>query len=175
MDRNRNGRTSGPDPGSGGDAGSATAGLPMSGAPGPLQRIFKDQRVLFLLVGAGNTAFSTALFAGLILLLGPDMPAVLSLGIAWVISLVLVFFVYRRLVFRVSGNGWCDFLRFTSVNIGSLLLNAAALALLADVIGLPPIPTQVVITGLVVAFNYVGHRYFSFRRRPDAVSTEEDQ
>lgn len=147
----------------------------LSGAPGPLQRFFKDQRVLFLLVGGANTAFSTALFAGLIVLFGPGVPSVVSLGIAWIVSLVLVFFVYRRLVFRVTGNGWRDFLRFTSVNVGSLLLNMAALALLADVLGLPPIPTQIVITILVVIFNYVGHRYFSFRRRPEPPSKEEQE
>ena len=42
--------------------------LPRSGPPGPLQRLIKDQRVLFLLVGGANTAFSTALFAGLVLI-----------------------------------------------------------------------------------------------------------
>ena len=142
---------------------------------GRLQRVFKDQRVLFLMVGGANTAFSTALFAGLVLLFGPGVPAVVSLVIAWVISLVLVFFVYRRLVFRVTGNGWRDFLRFTSVNVGSLLLNAAALALFADVLGLPPIPTQIVITVVVVIFNYVGHRYFSFRRAPAPRSKEKPE
>ena len=136
-----------------------------TGAAGPLQRLIKDQRVLFLLVGGANTAFSTALFAGLVLLFGPRVPSVVSLGIAWVVSLVLVFFVYRRLVFRVTGNGWKDFMRFTSVNLGSLLLNMGALALLADVLGLPPIPTQIAITVAVVVFNYFGHKYFSFRRK----------
>ncbi|MCU1086401.1 GtrA family protein [Stenotrophomonas maltophilia] len=150
-------------------------GVPAAGPPGPLQRLIKDQRVLFLLVGGANTAFSTALFAGLVLLLGPDMPSVASLGIAWVVSLVLVFFVYRRLVFRVSGNGWRDFLRFTSVNVGSLLLNMGALALLSDVLGLPAIPTQIAITVLVVIFNYVGHKYFSFRRRPEPPAAEKKQ
>lgn len=149
--------------------------LPRSGPPGPLQRLIKDQRILFLLVGGANTAFSTALFAGLVLLLGPDVPSVASLGIAWVVSLVLVFFVYRRLVFRVSGNGWRDFLRFTSVNVGSLLLNMGALALLADVLGLPAIPTQIAITLLVVIFNYVGHKFFSFRRRPEPPTAEKKQ
>lgn len=147
--------------------------LPDSGSPGPLQRLIKDQRVLFLLVGGANTAFSTALFASLVLLFGPEVPAVLSLGIAWIMSLILVFFVYRRLVFRVKGNIWRDFMRFTSVNIGSLLLNMAALAVLADVLGLPPIPVQIVITALVVAFNYVGHKYFSFRRTPESRSREK--
>lgn len=137
------------------------------GEPGILLRVVKDQRVLFLLVGGANTAFSTGLFAALVLLLGPGVPSAVSLGIAWVVSLVLVFFVYRRLVFRVTGNGWQDFLRFTSVNVGSLLLNAAALTLLADIGGWPPIPTQIAITVVVVVFNYLGHRYFSFRRKPN--------
>nr|WP_269450866.1 GtrA family protein [Stenotrophomonas sp. MMGLT7] len=127
------------------------------------------------MVGGANTAFSTALFAGLVLLLGPEVPSVVSLGVAWVVSLVLVFFVYRRLVFRVTGNGWRDFLRFTSVNVGSLLLNMGALALLADVLGLPPIPVQIAITVLVVIFNYVGHKYFSFRRRPKQPTAEKKE
>ncbi|WP_164514573.1 GtrA family protein [Pseudoxanthomonas sp. SGT-18] len=140
-------------------------GLPFSGAPGPLQRFVSDQRVLFLLVGGANTLFSTALFAALVLWFGPGVPSVVSLGIAWVVSLLAVFFVYRRLVFRVEGHFWLDLARFSSVNGMALLLNAGALALLVDLGGLPAIPVQVAITALVVVFNYVGHKYFSFRRK----------
>ena len=132
--------------------------------PGPLQRLVRNQRILFLLVGGANTAFSTGLFAGLIMLLGPKVPSAVSLCIAWLVSLVLVFFVYRMLVFRVSGNLWRDFLKFTSVNVGSLLINAGALTLFVEILHFPPIPAQIVITCAVVAFNYIGHRYFSFRR-----------
>ncbi|MBP3974051.1 GtrA family protein [Pseudoxanthomonas spadix] len=134
------------------------------GASGPLQRLVRDQRILFLIVGGGNTLFSTLLYAGLVLLLGPQVPAVVSLLLAWVASVVLVFFVYRKLVFRIKGNGWRDFVRFCSVNVASLAINAGLLVLLADFMRLPPIPTQVGITGLVVLFNYFGHKYFSFRR-----------
>lgn len=133
--------------------------------PGPLQRLIRDQRVLFLLVGGANTAFSTALFAALVLLLGPAVPSAVSLTIAWVVSLLLVFNVYRHLVFRVSGNTLRDFLRFVSVNLMSFLFNAGALTLLVEVAGLPAIPVQIVITIAVVIFNYFGHKYFSFRRK----------
>ena len=141
-------------------------GLPSHRAPRPLQRLVKDQRVLFLLVGGANTAFSTALFALLVILFGPGVPSVVSLCIAWVVSLLAVFVVHRRLVFRVEGHFWLDLLRFASVNAVSLLLNAGALALLADVIGLPAIPVQIAITVVVVVFNYFGHKHFSFRRKP---------
>ncbi len=131
---------------------------------GPLQRLVRDQRTLFLLVGAANTAFSTALFAGLILLLGPQVPSAVSLLIAWLVSLVLVFNIYRSLVFRVRGHAVKDFIRFVSVNVASFLFNAGALTLLVEVLGLPAIPVQVLITLAVVVFNYFGHKYFSFRR-----------
>ncbi|MEN5374771.1 MULTISPECIES: GtrA family protein [Stenotrophomonas maltophilia group] len=135
-----------------------------SGEAGPLQRLIRDQRVLFLLVGGANTAFSTALFAALSWLLGPSVPSAVSLFIAWVVSLVLVFNVYRHLVFRVSGHVLRDFLRFVGVNTLSFLFNAGALTLLVEGAGLPAIPTQICITVVVVVFNYVGHKYFSFRR-----------
>jgi putative flippase GtrA len=135
-----------------------------SGPPGPLQRFVKDQRVLFIVVGGANTAFSTALFVFLSWWLGPAVPSIASLAIAWVTSLLLVFNVYRHLVFRVSGNTVRDFVRFVGVNLASFLINAGALTLFVEVLGFRAIPTQIAITGFVVVFNYFGHKYFSFRR-----------
>lgn len=153
------------DPGPGPSDKVPQAGQPLfSGEPGPLQKLVSDQRVLFLLVGGVNTAFSTVLFAVLVILFGPGTPSSVSLTIAWVVSLVGVFFVYRKLVFRVQGHTLRDLVRFASVNLVSLLLNVFALTLLADVAGLPAIPVQLAITCVVVVFNYVGHKYFSFRR-----------
>ena len=52
---------------------------------------------------------------------------------------------------------------------------APSLFELADVLGLPAIPTQIVITVLVVIFNYVGHKHFSFRRRPEPPTAEKKE
>lgn len=133
------------------------------GPPGPLLRIFKDQRVAFLLVGGANTAFSTGLFIVLALFF-PSVPSPFLLAAAWVVSLVAVFFVYRKLVFRVRGHVWLDLGRFALVNLTALLVNMFLLWLVADVWGAPRIPAQVVITFLSVAINYFGHKYFSFKR-----------
>lgn len=148
-------------------------GVPFEGEPGPLQRLVKDPRVLFMLVGAANTAFSTALFVVLVLLAGSWIPVAVILGISWSTSLVVAFFAYRRLVFKVSGHLWRDFVRFFGVNVSGLLLNAVALVLLVDVAGLSAIPTQLCITVVMVAFSYLGHRYFSFRRRSERVEGGE--
>jgi putative flippase GtrA len=134
-----------------------------TGAPGPLMRLIKDQRVLFLLVGGINTGFSTGLFICLALYF-PETPSAVLLTISWAVSLVSVFFVYRKLVFRVTGRIFRDFFRFVLVNLSSLLINIVLLFLVSDMLGLPRIPAQIAITMISVAVSYFGHRYFSFRR-----------
>lgn len=136
-----------------------------SGPPGPLLKVVKDQRVAFLLVGGANTAFSTGLFIVLALAF-PQTPSFVLLSVSWTISLIAVFFVYRKLVFRVKGHVWLDLGRFALVNLTSLLVNVALLSLFADLLKFPKIPTQLAITLLSVVISYFGHRHFSFRRKP---------
>ncbi len=130
-----------------------------------LRKLLADQRFRFLLVGGVNTAFSTALFVMLVLAFGPRVPSFVSLGISWVVSLVLVFFAYRHLVFRVRGHLWLDFVRFSGTNVTALLINLVALTILVDVIGWPAIPVQIMIVCFVIVFNYFGHKHISFRRK----------
>lgn len=135
-----------------------------SGPPGPLMKVVKDQRVVFLLVGGANTAFSTGLFIVLALAF-PQAPSFILLSASWTVSLIAVFFVYRKLVFRVKGHVWLDLGRFALVNLTSLLVNIGLLSLFADVLQFPKIPTQLAITLLSVVISYFGHRHFSFRRK----------
>lgn len=135
-----------------------------SGRMGWLRRLLIDQRFLFLLVGGINTAFSTALFAVLVLVLGPRVPSSVSLGISWTVSLVLVFFAYRFIVFRVQGHLWLDLVRFAGTNLTALLINLVALTVFADMIGWPAIPVQIGIVCFVTVFNYFAHKHVSFRR-----------
>ena len=127
-------------------------------------KVVKDQRVAFLLVGGANTAFSTGLFIVLALAF-PQAPSFVLLTASWTVSLVAVFFVYRKLVFRVKGHVWLDLGRFALVNLTSLLINVSLLSLFADILGFPRIPTQLFITLLSVVISYFGHRHFSFRRK----------
>lgn len=143
-----------------------------AGPPGPLMKIVKDQRVAFLLVGGANTAFSTGLFIVLALAF-ERAPSFILLSVSWLVSLVAVFFAYRRLVFRVSGHFWLDLGRFALVNLASLLVNVVLLSFFADFLSFPRIPTQLAITALSVIISYFGHRYFSFRRKAPVGSPSE--
>jgi putative flippase GtrA len=146
---------------------------------GPLFRLIRDQRVAFLLVGAINTVVGTAYFVLFQSLLGykyGDFTYLLSLGLAHVAAVLTAFVLHRRFVFRVRGHVWLDLARFELVNLGALAFNAVALPFVVEVVGLAPIPAQLVVTCVSALVTYVGHRDFSFRRskpRPGAEQRTE--
>jgi len=139
-------------------------GAPPGRFSAAVRRVLDDQRLLFLVIGGANTVFATLLFA-LLLHLWPGVPSVVLLAAAWAASLLTGFLAHRWLVFRVNGHFWADLARYTSVNYTALLVNAAAMALLSDVMGLPPIPVQIGVICFTIVFSYIGHKFFSFRRK----------
>jgi putative flippase GtrA len=71
--------------------------------------------------------------------------------------------MHRRFVFRVRGHVLRDLVRFESVYLTALGINAVALPVLVE-LGLPRIPAQTIIVAFTMLLNYFGHRHFSFRR-----------
>jgi putative flippase GtrA len=146
--------------------------------PGLLLRIIRDQRVAFLIVGGINTVVGFALFVGFDLLLGPTVDALtgevigslIILGCAHVVGTLFAFVLHRRFVFRVQGHVVRDLLRFESVYLVALGINALALPLLVHA-GMERIIAQALITLATTVISYAGHRYFSFRRPATDEST----
>lgn len=142
--------------------------MPPDAPPGVLWRVIKDKRILFLLVGAANTAIGFGWYSLFLWLFHP-LPAgyLIALVIAQVFSVLCAFVLYRTIVFRVRGHVWTDLLRFASVYTASFLVNLALLPILVEVFDVNPLPAQVVIIFVTTIFSYVGHNYFSFHRKPD--------
>jgi putative flippase GtrA len=139
----------------------------MPTTPGRLRALVEDRRFRFLVIGGLNTVFATALFIAFELWFGSLVYSFVPLGLAWIISLVSVFFLHRSLVFHVRGHVLRDLARFALVNASALAVNAGLLFLASDVLGWPRIPCQLVITAGTVAISYLGHKHFSFHRSGD--------
>lgn len=135
--------------------------------------ILTDQRFRYLIVGGINTVLSLGLFIGLDAWFGPGVPSFVPLTLAWAISVVCVFFAQRALVFKVTGHLWRDLFRFVLVNSGALGINLVLLFLVADLLGAPRVPAQLVITVGTVILSYLGHKHFSFSRKPSVTAAEE--
>lgn len=141
----------------------------------PVRRLLADQRVRFLMVGATNTIIGYGLFAVLTVWVLWNVPFgyLASLVISYACSISLAFFLYRRFVFVVTGRVAGDFIRFVSVYAVSIGINAAALPLLVEVIGVPALLAQAAILVVTTLVSFFGHKFFTFRREPGRMAAAE--
>ncbi|OSC39409.1 hypothetical protein B8W66_17375 [Mycobacterium decipiens] len=139
----------------------------MTGVPGPLFRLIRDQRIAFLIVGGMNTGIGGVWFVLFLWLFPPGPVGYLGALVCAHIGAVLCAFVlYRRFVFRVRGHVLRDLARFELVNLSTLAFNFAMLPALVEVFGWPVLVSQVAIAGMTVVYSWFAHRGFSFHRSP---------
>jgi len=142
----------------------------MSGPPGLLLRLIRDQRVAFIAVGAINTVVGYAFFAAFLWTVGDrwgrPWSYLAALACAHVVSVLVAFVLYRFVVFRVRGHVLSDLWRFETVYLSALAVNFALLPLLVEIAGLPVLLAQALIVFVTSLMSWVGHKHYSFRRRP---------
>lgn len=141
----------------------------MKGPDGPLLKLFKNRAFAFLVVGGINTGIGFVWFILFSVLFRQVAP-----GEAWTVfavitcaqitSTISAFFLYRRLVFRVSGHIWLDFWRFQLVYLTSFLLNLLVVPPLKLWLGWDEIVAQFAFTFVIAVISWFGHSQFSFRR-----------
>jgi putative flippase GtrA len=137
---------------------------------GWLLRVIHDQRVAFLLVGSLNTLIGFAWFVFFHFTVGARTGYMVTLLCAHVAAVLCAFVLHRRLVFKVRGHVLLDLARFEVVNLTALGINAALLPIAVELLGLPVLPAQMLVTGATVVMSYFAHRGFSFHRRHHATT-----
>jgi putative flippase GtrA len=135
----------------------------MSGPPGWLLRVVRDQRVVFLLVGGVNTVFGYLCFAALLAVLGQQHYMV-ALVCAYIIGVLFAFVMYRFVVFQVRGHVLSDLWRFSMVYVVSLSVNLVLLPVLVEIFRLPALLAQALIVSVTSVISWLAHKHFSFRR-----------
>ena len=133
-------------------------------SPGRLLVLLRSQEVAYLVVGGINTAIGLTWFAVVHQVWGQYIGYMGSLFVAYALAILCAFVLHRSLVFRVHGHVLRDLARFTSVNLTALGINAVLLPVCVELVGLPVLPAQVVVTGLTVILSFFAHRSFSFAR-----------
>lgn len=141
----------------------------MVGSRGPLLDLVKNDKIAFVIVGAANTAIGFFWFILFELTVGQIAGYMVSLILAHVAAVLCAFVLYRTLVFRVTGHVIRDLVRFELVYLTALAVNAVLLPISVEIVGIPPIPSQLLIVFVTAVMSYVGHKHFSFRRTPAKV------
>jgi putative flippase GtrA len=130
-----------------------------------LRRLLLDRRVRFLIVGGINVVQGVGWFSLLHLLLGQHVNYMVTLVLSYVPAILIGFWLYRTLVFDAEGHLLLDLARFTLVQGAALGINAVSLPFFHEIVRLPLVVSQACSIVVIIVFNYVGHLYFSFRRR----------
>lgn len=128
-----------------------------------IQKVWLNEKVRYILIGAFNTFFGYSVFAGLWLLWGQSLHYIVLLSISHVIAVTNAFFGYRVWVFRKKGGMFSDFIRFNLVYLGTFIFNILALPALVEGMNFHPLLAQALVIVVTVLASYVLHRRFSFR------------
>lgn len=124
------------------------------------------EKIRFLVVGGFNTFVGFGAFALIQFLSNGALHEIISLMLAHLLASSIAFVLHRRVVFRVRGQILLDYVRFQSVYVVPLSINLIVLQLLVRVAGMNVYLAQFLFTIVSVTISYVGHKYFSFRRKP---------
>jgi putative flippase GtrA len=129
--------------------------------------------VRYLIVGGWNTAFGYGVFAALTYLFTGVIPYpyMVANAVASVLSITVAFLGYKLFVFKTKGNYLREYLRTWVVYGASTLSGLALLPVMVMLVGLViknaaivPYVAQAVLTPIVVASSFLGHKKYSFRR-----------
>lgn len=126
---------------------------------------WRREEIRYLIVGGFNTLVGLGLYAGFHALLGRQLGYLLVLIPAYAVGIVVSFITQRYLVFGARGQVVRQFLRFTSVQLSGLALNALVLALIHETTSIPAVPSQAISLFFVAVATYFSHKFFSFRHR----------
>jgi len=138
------------------------------------------EKLRFLVVGVMNTAFSYALFLGLLASLGAavrllaesGVPVLAAIGreyylvvqwTGWFLAVPVSTFTMKRFAFRSGGRLGHQIVRAYFVYLPAQGISAVVLWAGVRVFGLHPAIAQFAAIVVTTIFSYVGHKYFTFR------------
>jgi putative flippase GtrA len=131
----------------------------------PFRRFPRQSRQLIAYVFSGGvTAVAHyALLIGLVELGGVDpVPATLA---GFVLGAVVSYTLNRWLTFDATHSHAQATWRFALIALGGFVLTGILMHLFVARAGLPYLPMQLVTTGIVMVFSFLGHKFFSFADR----------
>jgi putative flippase GtrA len=161
--------------------------LPESANPNPephgpfaaLRRVFPTGEVIrFLVVGASNTLFSYALYAGFVIVYSHLMPthgkpliADLASISAKPLAITVAFLGYKHFVFRTHGNYLKELLRCFAVYGVSTPAELVILPVATNIFlvyplfhAYAPFLAGIVNSVIIASYSYFAHKKFSFRQ-----------
>lgn len=114
--------------------------------------------IKFAIVGASNTALSFLVYVVLVKL---SLYYILASIISYIAGILNSYILNTAFVFKEKKTKKNLFM-FSSVYLSALLINLSLLYIMVDVFGIGPITGQILVTGLVMIYNYIMQKKWTF-------------
>lgn len=114
----------------------------------------------FALVGAINTGFSFIIY---ILLLRLDLYYIIASVLAYIAGIAVSYLLNTKFVFKEEKT-IKNLSKFVSVYLTALVINTGLLYALVNLIGFNPVLGQIGVTCLVLFYNYVLQKLWTFKK-----------
>ena len=103
-------------------------------------------------------------------------PHIAALFISFLISFPVGFYLSMYVIFQGSYlKRRVQLFRYFIVIMGCMLINYICLKIFVEYLGWYPTPSQLITTGIVIVFNYIFQRRFSFKTEKPAVGLREEE
>ena len=137
-------------------------------------RFLADKRVRFLIVGGVNTLWGIAAYPLLYVVLNPlGVNYLVTLVLAYAVSIAFSFTTQKYLVFRTKGKHVRELSKFLGLQCVILVLNLIALPALVIATGWNPLIIQVILSIVIAVISYFFHNHVTFRSQPQSAQDKE--
>ena len=133
--------------------------------PRPLLALINDRRVRYVLTGGGSAAVSYLIFSATWLLASPWLHYLAVAVFTNLATAIVMYPVYRSLVFKATGPWLAGFFRFYTVFVSGLIAGLVGLPLLIEVAGLHVLVAQMIMTIAVPLISYQVYRLWAFAQK----------
>lgn len=119
----------------------------------------------YLIVGGWNALFGIGVYA-ILYKLNTHVNYLVLMIPANILVITHVYLGYKIVVPKTRGNYLQEYLRCCGVYSGVMILGFALMCLLVSILGMHPIPAQLLPLILFMICNYIGHKCYSFEPTP---------
>lgn len=127
-----------------------------------MSTMLNNQVLRFLVIGVLNVGFTLSLFS----LLSLNFEHSVNIQVIyWASSLIGIIngFIWQRvLVWKKKSNWKSEFVKFITLNLAISCINSALLALLVQLWGWSSIPSQILITVVLVTISFIANKFWVF-------------
>lgn len=131
------------------------------------RKLWSDKKIRFLIIGGVNTLWGIAAYPVLFVILDPwGVNYLVTLLLAYAVSIAFSFTTQKYLVFKTRGNHVRELSRFLGLQGGIFALNLIALPALVVATAWNPVFIQIGLSIVIAVLSYFFHDLVTFRAKP---------